>query len=58
MIGFFSLLALSEQKMREIEASIEADKKKLAQQTNMAEEEKQKLLNELTTRENELQSAK
>lgn len=44
--------------MREIEAQIEADKKKLAQQTDMAEEERRKLMSELAARENELQSAK
>lgn len=51
-------LALSEEKMRQIESQIEVDKKKLLSQTDMAENERKKLASELKRREDDLQMAR
>uniref|UniRef100_A0A914W778 Kinesin-like protein n=1 Tax=Plectus sambesii TaxID=2011161 RepID=A0A914W778_9BILA len=49
---------VSDEKMKEIEAQIEADRKKLTDEKDMAEGERKKLEDELTKREMELQLAR
>ena len=49
---------MSDEKMKEIEAQIEADRRKLTDEKDMAEGERKKLEEELSNRENDLQLAK
>ena len=49
---------MSDEKMKEIEAQIEADRRKLADEKDMAEGERKKLEEELLNRESDLQLAK
>lgn len=51
-------LDLSDEKMREIEAAIEADRKKLAIEKDMDENERRRLEDELAKRESDLQMEK
>ena len=48
---------LSKEKMLEIQSQIEADRKKLESQKDMAEEEKRKVEEALATKEKELREA-
>lgn len=48
---------LSKEKMAEIQSQIEADRRKLASQKNMAEEEKKKVEEDLAMKEAELADA-